>query len=173
MDTQRRTLVLLRHAKAEDYGPSDHARALTERGHHDAADVGRRLGQARIVPSQALVSDALRTQQTYQEVAAAAGLDCPVIDSAALYAAGPDTALDLIRDTDADVGTLIVVGHNPTVAFLAQALDDGAGNVAASTAMVAGFPTAACAVFSVTGAWVDLRPAATSLTDFWVGRASR
>ncbi|CAM3238141.1 histidine phosphatase family protein [Nocardioides dubius] len=170
METQRRTLVLVRHAKAEDYGPSDHARALTDRGRRDAADVGRRLGAAQIVPSQALVSDALRTQQTYQEIASAAVLDAALVSSAALYAAGPDTALDLIRETDDAVATLLVVGHNPTMAYLAQALDDGEGNLEASTAMVAGFPTSACAVFTVTGSWIDLRAATTSLVDFWVGR---
>ncbi|MFS3129103.1 SixA phosphatase family protein [Nocardioides sp. Bht2] len=171
MQTHRRTLVLVRHAKAEDYGPSDHARALTQRGRNDAAEIGRRLGSARIVPAQALVSDALRTQQTYTEIARAAAFDCPVISSPALYAAGPDTALDLIRDTAESVDALIVVGHNPTLALIAASLDDGEGNVSASTAMVAGFPTAACAVFGVTGDWPDLRPASTSLVDFWVSRA--
>ena len=38
-----RTLVLVRHAKAEAYGPSDAERALTERGHAEAHEAGRWL----------------------------------------------------------------------------------------------------------------------------------
>ena len=43
MRSPRRVLVVVRHAKAEPYAESDHARRLTERGRADAADVGRFL----------------------------------------------------------------------------------------------------------------------------------
>lgn len=166
----RRTLVIARHAKAETQASSDHARDLTDRGRSDAAAVGRSLQTGGLRPQQALVSDAHRTLATWQAIAEAGAFDCLVKSSGPLYAASPEAAIDLIRETDDSVDTLVVVGHNPTMSYLALALDDGEGNAAASDAMTPGFPTASYAVFSVTGSWYDLRTASASLVDFRVGR---
>ena len=79
-----------------------------------------------IEPDAALVSDSFRTQQTWQQVAAGAGWDEGIVVlSDGLYAAGTDSAFDLVRDTATDVRTLVVIGHNPTMAYLASVLDDG------------------------------------------------
>ena len=59
----------------------------------------------------------------------------PVVDDG-LYSAGPDTALDLMRDTPAEARSLVVIGHNPTVAYLAQMLDDGEGDPAVGVPLV-------------------------------------
>lgn len=165
-----RRLVVMRHAKAEPTAPSDHGRALTTRGRGDAAEAGRWLRAQGITPDVALVSDALRSQQTWEEVAAGAGYDLDATLSAALYAAGPDTALDLLRETDASVSTLMVIGHNPTMASIAELLDDGEGDTDASTRLVTrGLPTSALAVFTLPGAWTELEPGAGRLELFHVG----
>jgi phosphohistidine phosphatase len=90
--------------------------------------------------------------------------------SRSLYLAGPETALDLVRETPSGVTSLIVVGHNPTVAYLAQLLDDGNGDPDAGNQMAVGFPTAALARFEVTGPWRDLELASARLVGFHVGR---
>jgi phosphohistidine phosphatase len=87
-----------------------------------------------------------------------------------LYSAGPDTALDLIRGIPADAAVLVVVGHNPTMAQLAQLLDDGEGDPEATNAMASGFPTTAVAVFEYDGAWADLDLTSARLVAFHVGR---
>lgn len=166
-----RTLVIMRHAKAEASAPSDIERRLTDRGHADADEAGAWLAQRELSPDDALVSSAARTTQTWEDIATAAGWDLEVAQYVdALYAAGPDATLDLVRDTDDVVSTLVVVGHNPTIGLLAQMLDDGDGDEEAGNAMVSGFPTSAVAVYSFDGDWSDLEEAGATLDAFHVGR---
>jgi phosphohistidine phosphatase len=168
-----RRLVIMRHSKAESTAPSDHERALAARGTDDAASAGRWLAEQGITPDVALVSDALRTRQTWAQVAGGAGWDEGVAEfSEPLYAAGSDSAFDLLRETDAGATTLVVIGHNPTMAFVAELIDDGEGDADAVTDMVTrGFPTSAIAVFAVDGPWSDLGPGAGRLEAFHVGGA--
>ena len=168
-----RRLVVMRHAKAEATAPSDHERPLAARGQDDAEAAGRWLAEQGITPDRALVSDALRTRQTWSHVAGGAGWDEDVADfSEGLYAAGSDTAFDLLRETAADVTTLVVVGHNPTMASVAELVDDGEGDDDATTSMITrGFPTSALAVFAVDGTWSDLGPGTARVEAFHVGGA--
>jgi phosphohistidine phosphatase len=87
-----------------------------------------------------------------------------------LYAAGPDTAFDLMRETPDEAGTLLVIGHNPTLAVLAQLMDDGEGDEVAGEAMTSGYPTSAVAVFEYDGDWSELDPASARLTAFHTPR---
>lgn len=171
--TAGRRLVIMRHAKAEATAPSDHERALAPRGSADAEAAGRWLAEQGIAPDLALVSDALRTRQTWAQVAAGAGWDESAADfSEALYAAGSDSAFDLLRETDAEVTTLVVIGHNPTMAYVAELVEDGEGDDDAATAMFTrGFPTSALAVFTVAGPWSDVGPGTGRLEAFHVGGA--
>jgi phosphohistidine phosphatase len=89
--------------------------------------------------------------------------------SEGLYSAGPETALDLVRETDDAVTALVVVGHNPTMAYLAQLLDDGTGDEEAGRQMATGFPAGALARFAVTGTWIELDLASARLVGFHVG----
>lgn len=167
-----RRLVVIRHAKAEPTAPSDHERALAARGRADAGEAGRWLRARGITPDAALVSDALRTRETWQALAGAAGWDVAPSWSAPLYAAGSDSAFDLVRDLDADLGTVVVLGHNPTMAYVAELIDDGDGDSAATTElMTRGFPTCALAVFVVPVEWSDIGPGAGTLESFHVGEA--
>jgi phosphohistidine phosphatase len=166
-----RVLVVVRHAKAEASGPTDHARTLTDRGRGDAAEAGAWLAARGVEPEHALVSDAARTRETWAALAEGGDWDLDPALDASLYAAGPDTALDLVRETDDDVRSLLVVGHNPTIAYLAQMLDNGEGDDEAGNEMAEGFPTCAVAVFEVDGSWADLEMGTARLTGFHVGRA--
>ena len=165
-----RRLVVVRHAKAEPTAPSDHGRALATRGRADGTEAGRWLRATGIDPDAALVSDALRTQQTWEHLAEAAGWGLEPDLSANLYAAGAASAFDLLRETDPDVTTLVVIGHNPTMAYVAELIDDGEGAVEATSFMLTrGFPTSALAVFVVAGEWADLGPGSGRLEAFHVG----
>jgi phosphohistidine phosphatase len=168
-----RRLVIMRHAKAEATAPTDHERALSSRGRTDAEAAGRWLGEQGIAPDVALVSDALRTRQTWERVAEGAGWDASCAElSEGLYAAGSDSAFDLVRETDQTVTTLVVIGHNPTMAYVAELIDDGEGDADATTGMVTrGFPTSALAVFAVECAWADLGPGTGRLEAFHAGDA--
>jgi phosphohistidine phosphatase len=165
-----RTLVIMRHANAEPTAASDEERVLTERGESDARAAGRWLAEEGTVVDHALLSSAARVLGTWARVAEGAGLDLePEVDST-LYSAGPETALDVIRLAADDVQALLVVGHNPTMASVAQMLDDGEGEPGAIEEMIAGFPAAAVAVFDVPGGWADLEFGGARLRAFHVGR---
>jgi phosphohistidine phosphatase len=167
-----RTLVIMRHAKAETSAPSDLDRALTERGHAAAADAGSWLAAQGVEPDYALVSAATRTYETWEDLAVGAGWDLGLAEtSEALYSAEGDTALDLIRELEDGISSLVVVGHNPTVGYLVQLLDDGDGDEEAmSQVAVGGYPTAAVTVFSYDGDWADLEEGAATLVGYHVGR---
>lgn len=166
-----RRLVLVRHAKAEPTGPSDGERALADRGWADAAEAGQWLATQGVRPDHALVSAARRTLETWEALAQAAGWDTEPDQSAALYAAGLDTALDLVREVPDEVSTLVVVGHNPTMASLAQLLDDGEGDPAVAVELATGgFPTCAVVELHHDGPWADLALGAATVVAYHVGR---
>lgn len=167
----QRTLVLVRHAKAEAAGPTDHERRLAGRGHATASRIGHWLAERGIVPDAAMVSDAVRTTQTWEGMALAAGWATQPTLVAALYAAGTQTALDLVRETESGVHTLMVVGHNPTVASLVELLSDGEGDDVASTELLmSGYPPGSVTILEVTGEWDELVEGGASVTAFRDGR---
>lgn len=166
----QRRVVLMRHAEAEAWAQDDHARRLTGQGRADAAAAGRWLSESAFTPDHALVSSAIRTKETWALAAESAGWDLTPTIEDGLFSASPETALDLMRESPAHACALIVVGHNPTIAYLAQMLDDGSGDPEAGAAMVGGYPPCAVTVFGFDGDWADLDMAAASLQAFHTGR---
>ena len=76
-----------------------------------------------------------------------------------------------MREVEKGITSVMVVGHNPTMASLAAILDDGEGDEEAGNEMALGFPTSAVAVFEYDGDWDDLDEASASVVAFHVGRA--
>ena len=156
----------MRHGKAESFAPEDHHRRLTERGVREVQDAGRWLAEEGLLPTHALVSSAVRTRETWETLVATSGTHItPVIDDA-VYTAGPETALDLLRGVPQDADVVLYLGHNPTVASMAHLLDDGEADPDAFRSMTAGFPTAAMAVLEVQVPWADLDAASARLVAF-------
>jgi phosphohistidine phosphatase len=117
-----RTLVLLRHAKAETpTGDPDFDRRLTVRGESDADAAGAWLADERLHPDLVFCSPAARTRQTWQGVSIAlaqarSGPASPEVRyEKGLYAGGRTEVFDLLRTVPDTVRTVLVVGHNPTV----------------------------------------------------------
>ena len=157
---------MVRHARAEQSAATDLERRLLPRGAADAMDAGRWLSGEGVVPDAALVSAAMRAQETWASLAIGLGTDVEPQVERGLYTADPETALDLVRLTDNGAQTLAVVGHNPTVASLASLLDDGEGDPSAAVAMVMGFPPGALALFEYAGSWASLAWGGARLTAF-------
>ncbi|MBU2670040.1 histidine phosphatase family protein [Actinoplanes bogorensis] len=117
-----RTLVLLRHAKAETPDErSDFDRKLTTVGETDADAAGAWLADERLHPDLVLCSAAARTRQTWQGVSIALAQAQPgggtpeVRYEQSLYSGGPTEVFDLLRKVPETVRTVLVVGHNPTM----------------------------------------------------------
>jgi phosphohistidine phosphatase len=161
----------MRHGKAEPGGETDHDRELAQRGWNDALEAGGWLADSGFEPDAALVSAARRAAATWLAVAEGGSFAVEAVYSESLYSAGPEAALDLVRETDDGINTLVVVGHNPTMAYLAQLLDDGTGDEESGREMATGFPTSALASFEVSCPWVELDLASARLVAFHVGRA--
>jgi phosphohistidine phosphatase len=165
-----RRIAVMRHGKAEPAGRTDYERELAERGDHDSRDVGRWLAGQGFRPDLAMVSAAHRTVATWESVAAGGDFDLEPSLSEVLYGAGPETSLDLLREVPDEVTSVIVIGHNPTMASLASLIDDGDGDPAVTSEMLSGYPTSAVAVFEYDGPWSDLTEAGARLVAFYVGR---
>jgi phosphohistidine phosphatase len=143
-----RTLILLRHAKAADPDayPTDIERPLSPRGRRDAAAAGSWLRGERLFPDAALCSTAVRTRETLQALPLD---DVPVLYEHRIYLGSAHDTLELIQQTDADVSTLLVIGHNPTLSVLSDLL-------APDALPDDGLRTSGIAVHQFDGTWRDL-----------------
>ena len=166
-----RTLVLLRHAKAEQVpGKPDHDRELTERGRRDAGAAGTWLRDQGIVAELVICSTSRRTRQTW-EYAARGGAHTEFVEyRRSVYQGGTTGILETIREDAGEVRTLVVVGHAPTIPDLASGLTDGAGSRDAHVAMGEGYPTCGLAVLRYAGGWPDLSDGDCLLERFHVCR---
>ncbi|GAA2680928.1 SixA phosphatase family protein [Actinoplanes palleronii] len=124
-----RTLILLRHAKAETPGETpDFDRSLTERGTSDADAAGAWLVDERVHPDLVICSAAKRTRQTWQAASVALAQGDPsrgapeVHYEDTLYHGGRTEVFDLLRAVPETVRTVLVVGHNPTVSEVSALL---------------------------------------------------
>lgn len=160
-------LILTRHAKSSWDDPlmSDHDRPLNDRGKAAAADLGEWLASRGYVPDQVLCSDALRTRKTWSGIAPALP-GTPILDlKPALYHAGPDVMLAVLRHATGD--TVMMIGHNPGIAEFAH-------RIAARPPLSAdfqGYPTGATLVCDFTAdTWAGISWGQGSVDDFIVPR---
>lgn len=115
-------LILTRHAKSswDDPLTPDHDRPLNDRGKAAAADLGQWLASRDYIPGEVLCSDALRTRKTFSGIAPALP-GTPVLElKPALYHAGPDVMMAVLRHAKDDV--VMMIGHNPGIAEFAGRL---------------------------------------------------
>jgi phosphohistidine phosphatase len=160
-DVGGRTLVILRHAKAEHpVRMADVDRPLTDRGHDDAAAAGRWLEGRGYRPSLVLCSPARRARQTWLGLS----VPCDAVQyDGRLYGASAFELLDVVAEVDDGVGVLLLVGHNPGLGDLSAMLDPVRGD--------AGLRTCGIAVHAVDTAWAQWTPGGAPLTDSHTARA--
>ena len=172
--TAQRTLLLLRHAKAEHVqGKLDHDRELASRGRRDAHAVGEWLcdtSQA-VVPDLVLCSTSERTCQTLDEVCAGGASVKDTRFDERIYNATSSGLIDVLREVPDSVNTVLMIGHAPGIPDLATALaQDTAGSTAAAERLSRGFPTSGLAVLGFEGRWASLVPDTGYLREFVVPR---
>ncbi|MDB5660814.1 MAG: phosphoglycerate mutase [Cypionkella sp.] len=115
-------LILTRHAKSawDDPLTPDHERPLNERGRAAAADLGQWLASRGYLPEKVLCSDAVRTRQTWAGIAPALSGNAVLELKPALYQAGVDVMLAVLKHAKSDV--VLMIGHNPGIAEFAEKL---------------------------------------------------
>jgi phosphohistidine phosphatase len=166
VDTPRR-IVLLRHAKADWPDVPDHERPLAERGRKDAPAAGRRLAGLGFTLDLAICSSSARTRETWKLAAHELPQRPKTVYEERLYDATLGDLLALIGETPEDVSNSLLVGHNPGMHALADAL---AGEAAADTLTRlhrGSFPTAAIAVITFSGSWKSVEHGVGRLVEYW------
>ncbi|MGH3496732.1 MAG: SixA phosphatase family protein [Nocardioidaceae bacterium] len=153
-DSPTSTLVVMRHAKAESHAVTDHARPLSPRGIAQARAAGEWLAEQGLSDVHALVSSAVRTRETWRELARSIEADVQYLDG--LYDAGPGEILQTLRLLDDDVTTVMVVGHNPTMQALVVELSDRSPDGERDDTAVHGFSAASVAILTHRDRWSDL-----------------
>ncbi|MGW0122807.1 SixA phosphatase family protein [Streptomyces sp. NPDC003327] len=166
VETPRR-IVLLRHAKADWPQVSDHERPLADRGRTDAPVAGRRLAETGIRFDLALCSTAVRTRETWKLAVPELAERPRTVYEERLYEASLGELIALLNEVPEDVDNLLVVGHNPGMHALADALAGQAEGDTLARMHRSGFPTSAFAVVSFAGPWKSLEHGVGRLVDFW------
>ena len=146
-------VIVMRHAKSDyPWGVADHERPLNARGRRDAPAAGRWLdghvtwaeGMAPLV----LVSTARRAQLTWELASSQLSerwQEAIVEDEPRIYEAGTWTLIGVLEEAAQRSDTIMMVGHNPGLASLVDAL---ALPEPATWEATAKFPTSAIAVLT-------------------------
>jgi phosphohistidine phosphatase len=160
-------LILLRHAKsAWPDGVEDISRPLADRGRRAAPLMGAYLTRRRLAQDLVLVSPARRTEDTWALVRKQLPETTISRLEERIYEADAETLLAVIRDTDAAVRTLMIIGHNPGLEDLARRLMASRDGEHAQRLMEK-YPTAGLAMFDIDGAdWFAVQPGKARLKAF-------
>ncbi|MEX2617651.1 MAG: histidine phosphatase family protein [Alphaproteobacteria bacterium] len=145
-----REFLLLRHGKS-DYPPDvyDFDRPLAKRGEKDTVKIGQWLREYGHVPDRIVTSPAARAANTATRLVRSLNMDpTQIVEEELLYLALPERILEVLRAQPDSAKRVLFVGHNPGLEDLTALLSGQPGP----------FPTAALAVFGVTGKWRDFAP---------------
>jgi phosphohistidine phosphatase len=168
---QDRTLLLMRHGKAEEGpGKPDRDRVLAKRGVHQAELTGGWLRDEGLLPDLVICSTSQRTRQTWDALRRG-GAQAEYIEyRRTIYQGGVQALVETVREDAGDSSTVLVIGHNPTMAEAASLLCDGDGSGPGHAALAEGFATSGVAVLRYSGEWQDLELGVCDLERFHVCR---
>ncbi|MEV6741355.1 histidine phosphatase family protein [Streptomyces sp. NPDC051104] len=162
-----RRIVLFRHAKADWPQVPDHERPLADRGRQDAAAAGLKLAETGIPFDLALCSTAVRTRETWKLAVQELPHRPKTVYEERLYEASPGELIAVLNEIADDVRNVVLIGHNPGIQGLADALNGANEGDARERMSRRGFPAAAFAVLSFDGSWKALEPGTATLLDYW------
>ncbi|ANS78591.1 Phosphohistidine phosphatase SixA [Serinicoccus hydrothermalis] len=171
-----RTLVLVRHAKAEPTAPGpggDHERRLEPRGRRDATVLGQTLREVGLAPDLAVVSTGVRAVQTLEAMLEEGGVE--TWPARRVYDGGVDGVLEAVREVPDHVDILWVVGHEPVMSTTAWELaDEEARGIppVLREEMSGGMPTATAAVLELDLPWSEVALGCARLVGRHTGRSS-
>jgi phosphohistidine phosphatase len=151
-------LGLFRHAKSDWQDPRarDFDRPLNARGRKGAALMGRHIAESGFHWERMI--SAIRCAETIELACQAAGQPVAVNWDRRIYLASSATLLDLLRETDGDPASILMVGHNPGLEDLIFDLVPDDGTSPLRDVVEVKFPTAAYAVLEFDiERWADLK----------------
>ena len=134
-----KTLYLLRHAKSSwSFDElSDQERPLNDRGRDDAPLMGQALAKRHICPDIIVSSPAVRAMSTALLVAREMQFPHEKIKvEPGIYGAEVDDLLAIIKGLPDAAGSVLLVGHNPTITGVANVLSPSSLNEMPTAAVV-------------------------------------
>lgn len=136
-----KTLFVMRHAKSSWENPdsSDFDRRLNEQGLKEAPLMGETMLKNGFAPQTILSSPARRARQTAILVKETAEIKGEIECDERIYEASPFRLLEIISAQDANIASLMMIGHNPGFEGLIKIL----------TGAVEPMPTAGLAVIDL------------------------
>ena len=144
-------IYIIRHAKSSWKDPTvdDFDRPLKKRGKRDAPFMGKRLKASHVLPDLILSSPAKRAAATAKIIAEEIGYPKKqIVYEHAIYEAGVETLLDILRQLDENVQQVALCGHNPGLTMFAEYV---------SGVLIENIPT--CGIFCVdfaTDSWREI-----------------
>ncbi len=143
-----KTLGLFRHAKSDwhDRRARDFDRPLNPRGRRGAELMGLHIAGYDVAWERIVASPAVRAAETIELAAKAAGRSFPINWDRRIYLASSATLLDLLRETDDALSSILLVGHNPGLEDVIFDLVPDDGSSPLRDSVEEKFPTAAFAV---------------------------
>jgi phosphohistidine phosphatase len=118
-----RSLILIRHTKSSwaDFSLPDFDRPLKKDRTEDAKNMAKYLKELNVKPNLILCSPAKRTKQTAEYFCEKLKYDFGKIHfDERLYESSAEEYMSVIRETDEEVKTLVVIGHNPSITDFAN-----------------------------------------------------
>ena len=116
--SEPKRLYVLRHAKSswDDHDAADHERPLSERGRRAVRLLAAHIEAMGIEPELVLCSSARRTRETLEGLR----LSSTVLVEHRMYGAGNDRSRSIRASASApaDLGSVMLVGHNPAMQML-------------------------------------------------------
>ena len=155
-----KTLFLIRHAKSSWSAPDlkDEERPLNDRGNRDAPMVARRMAQNWPTPDKIVCSQTLRARETAAIMRAFWWNERSIEINDALYNGSASSSLEIIARIPAEVNSLALVFHNPTITYLSNVL---------AQLSIPNVPTCGIVILRLkVASWKELEPGTCELLDF-------
>ena len=153
-------LFLIRHAKSswKNASLSDVERPLNKRGELDAPFMGKVLKKKNVIPDLIISSHAKRAKTTADLICSELYLlsENIIIDKR-LYEAGYNDIIEVIKEINEKVRTLLVFGHNPGFTSLHNFLCD---------TYINNIPTCGITEYEFEGKWKEISAKSCRLLSF-------
>ena len=118
-------MILQRHAEAEIDGDDDLSRPLSPIGFSQAAVQGETFRELELYPELIMHSPAMRSRQTAEIMAVKLELSQGyTVEDNDLYLCDSSELMAIIRNLPDDVNSVLIVGHNPAIENVADALEE-------------------------------------------------
>lgn len=158
-------LFLVRHAKTEEgsFDKRDFDRVLTNRGLQDATRLGKYFSSNGSKPDQILSSDAARAYATAELIASQVGYEISRIHiNHEIYEASVRTLFQLVSDLKDEWDSVMIVGHNPPINYLAEYL---------TGADIGHMYTGSCACISFSSSsWLEVSQGSGDLEEYVIAK---